>query len=734
MTDAGKVRHRCAVLPAGPGQPARPMAAARSLFSYWTLLAPHFRGVLLPPHNRPDESVQWTWIEPAGATAPAAAELAAIRQRLSVSQQAFDEACIANQDTSARAATIEAVRLRMGEIVRGLTALPDSALAGYAARTERGVHLHSWGLAKPRSAHDPGADLEVAGHLYVGGRAASGHDVRLETPDGRPIGQTTSSGDGSFAFAQVKPGRYRVRAVSRPPRVIFSPEGVPVEIAGESVTGLELRDHDEAKPRVALPRSGRGRAVGWTVAGLIVAGLITVLFWRRGTFGAAAGDTAARQAWDANVAPRTVADAREPEDEPVAAKKPRPPASAAPASNPTAASSASRPEPRPSPRAASEPNQARPSPPPPAPPADAAPPGPSSASSEAERGGAPPLAQAPASGTGDTARDGAANEAAGNAPAAVSAAAPAVTAPEDSSRHGTTARSDNSPTADRGTRQTSGDDVAPPPAQDDGPRAADASADPSGPDTESAEAHAGTVTPDRPGATPRTRTETEIVWPQETSLRLSPWRLELLHDAIVPTLPTPIGQEDTVGTAGARMLAEREAGRPARLNPERVITGIHFQQRGPRRGAGWQWQGLDRTAEISVTTDGDEAELTWRGRPPTGHYLLRGPDGTPWVHVEIDATGGLRIRTQEAVTALPWLAWAGDPTEPSRLAWRFVGTGSAPVTWTERSPTSSPYERRLELHLPKGSSTTVVQGLGILDEISGWGLVSEIEQRQLIGP
>ncbi|HEY8994396.1 MAG TPA: hypothetical protein VIM71_07040, partial [Lacunisphaera sp.] len=89
MTASGKARRACALLKVGRGQPARPMVENRPLFGYWAILMPHFRGVLLPPQNRTDESIQWTWTETTDHDAISSTELATIRKRLAGAQQSL---------------------------------------------------------------------------------------------------------------------------------------------------------------------------------------------------------------------------------------------------------------------------------------------------------------------------------------------------------------------------------------------------------------------------------------------------------------------------------------------------------------------------------------------------------------------------------------------------------------------------------------------------------------------
>src|SRR5690348_15312724 len=123
MSPDGKPRRACTLLKAGRGQPARPRVAKRPLFSYWAILMPHFRGVLLPPQNRADESSQWAWTETADGGAISGAELATIRKRLAGAQQSLADSLEDASGVVAKAATLRETKSRMDDVVGALVAL-----------------------------------------------------------------------------------------------------------------------------------------------------------------------------------------------------------------------------------------------------------------------------------------------------------------------------------------------------------------------------------------------------------------------------------------------------------------------------------------------------------------------------------------------------------------------------------------------------------------------------------
>lgn len=134
------------------GQPAAVVwIGERTLHSFWPILAPYFRDVLLPPHRRDEEQlVAWHWTEVPGA--PTARELAALRQRLRRDAAIYTEAMEAEEKPAPsgeqrgaadRRGLVPAVR----GMVDALGALADAELADRVARTGHGLRLHSWGAS-----------------------------------------------------------------------------------------------------------------------------------------------------------------------------------------------------------------------------------------------------------------------------------------------------------------------------------------------------------------------------------------------------------------------------------------------------------------------------------------------------------------------------------------------------------------------------------------------------------
>lgn len=149
----------------------------RSLHQYWPVLSPYFRDVLLPPVRRTDDdAVSWTWREPDGAKAVSAGELRAVRKRLASELEWLAENLARVEGGGGGMQGLAAV---MAGVVARLVEGSDAELAGYVARTEVGLRLHSWGAREPGRVRYPdtaGGEADEAGR--AGGKRAGEGDTR----------------------------------------------------------------------------------------------------------------------------------------------------------------------------------------------------------------------------------------------------------------------------------------------------------------------------------------------------------------------------------------------------------------------------------------------------------------------------------------------------------------------------------------------------------------------------
>lgn len=156
----------------------------RSLHQYWPVLSPYFRDVLLPPVRRTDEDVVlWSWREPEGAKAVSAGELRALRKRLAgeleLLAENLERAEVVSGTVEAQKSGggIQGLAAVMAGVVERLVASSDPELAGYVARTEAGLRLHSWGAGAPARVQYP----DTAG--------AGVADARVAVEEGRRRGR-----------------------------------------------------------------------------------------------------------------------------------------------------------------------------------------------------------------------------------------------------------------------------------------------------------------------------------------------------------------------------------------------------------------------------------------------------------------------------------------------------------------------------------------------------------------
>ncbi len=130
------------------------------LHAFWTLLAPSFRWVLLPPQRRAGgEEITWEWQSPAPPRTPEAADLEDIRLRLRDGLDLLEEELQRHPALPERLSADELVDA-MKEALQELRFGSDDTLAAFAVHTTRGWMLRSWGFATPSPAQAEGDAAE----------------------------------------------------------------------------------------------------------------------------------------------------------------------------------------------------------------------------------------------------------------------------------------------------------------------------------------------------------------------------------------------------------------------------------------------------------------------------------------------------------------------------------------------------------------------------------------------
>lgn len=299
MSDEAAKRRAAAEISFGGARNPIISVGPRAVHHYWTLLAPHFRGLLLTPQRRTDDKgLSWTWLEAAGAKPPTAPELGEIRERLRAAR-------VALEDDPAVAAAEAKIAEAMEKVVEKLVAKSDAQLSAFVCRTETGLMIHSWGATTAAVPFYPDSvDCSVGGTLLVGDKDASNLEVVLENRKGFVVAKTHSDSTGAFEFQKVHAGSYRVRAVGD--RVDFPVNGLEVEVGRTSVTDIKLRStalnvsvermrQEENAPRIRIrgslsssstaahpeerPRSRRWRKGAGVTMGVVGLALAGWWFW-----------------------------------------------------------------------------------------------------------------------------------------------------------------------------------------------------------------------------------------------------------------------------------------------------------------------------------------------------------------------------------------------------------------------------------------------------------------------
>ena len=693
-------------------------------------------------------------------------------------------------DPRAPAATLAPLAKCLGELIATLLALPDPAFAASTARTEAGLVLHSWGLRSPLTPFYPdAADREISGTVFIAKQAAPDLAVLLETPEGQPISRTSSDANGRFRFLQLTPGYYRVRADS--PVTPFPPEGLATETQRASVTGLELHDlaHRLHATKRSLPQlsAHRRKLVVISLVALALGGL--ALHWTglnsapvhgsitSSTATSFAPDTLAKDFGRESLPPlprsveplsREPAPARrEVAREPTAIAPPshaipfRAPALPAPFDQRSPSATASEPSSGPSvlrgslsstPTAAPD-NSAPPS-------ASSSPPSPSETLSDSSRS-----SPSPAATSGNPPSIQNPNSTPPPSPPASHPPSPPTKSPAPdpkptpSSSAATPPRQTDSPSPEPPTAPTSdpfqkSHKILPlekPPAPD--------SNKPDSSDVESPASKTASAIP-RPAAsadsasppesTPHTRPPSEPVPPdpvhptsteltsinsdspstaprlQHLQLRLAPWRLRLLHDAILPTHPTRVGTlpAESLSALRTRLYREHQKKIPAAfLAP---ITRRGFALELPPTSPPVTWNMSANSTAITASATATRAEFSWTDAqppPPFSSFALTSSTGEILARIAFDADRESSFTFVAPLRGWPWLELSSSPTDQpaSNLTWQVLTGPEAPASWQFQS-------HRLDLIAPETTSGRHQRTVALVDQVTGWALITELTQ------
>jgi hypothetical protein len=755
MSDAARARRVTAEIRWGQDAGAVIWVGQRTLAHYWPLLSPYFRDVFLPPHRKSeDDAVAWHWREAHDSRPPTTSELATLRKRLGANRQSFaDNLARSGHGAETHRALHNAGSAELGAVldsaVRQLVAKSDAELATFVCRTDAGLRFHSW--AAPLAAtpvYGDGDICDVSGVVLVAGKPEPGHDVVLEQRDGSAIAQMRSAERGVFSFRNVAPASYRLRVVSK--RALFPPGGVEITVGRESLTGIELRSVDDSAvpTRRALPRATPS-AKRLTLAALAI--------FVMGAAGWAWLHKRGRSDVQSRAATATESELRSAPPSRHAAKSDTRLA-------PTAAPSSS--------------TQITVAAPPAMPVAQAASAETLSSDSEVERAvvapsdpskpalattgplprtGAPIAAEAAAIAASAPPSPSAAGAQMANAKSTSTSGAPALAAAEP------TTNSDSSTTR-RSSRRVSaapglvGNEISETkPHREDDSLASDTAAPDEKISTDQnatraeAEQHDEPLTarapsrdarsdapdglpndiaPEAPSGETHAHRASASDWHRTVHVQLSSWEPRLLGDAVLPTLPVPVGADDSVAALRDALLEQNRRALPASFREPGLSGGFIFllPERDPSGAPEWEHASDARPAHARAGER--EAEIGWReARPSIGERsLLRSRDGRLLAEIGVERNGAITLHLARGVEPTYWVSVAVAPADSAQhFVWRS-GDGSARNA-TTRSAAGEARGYRLELPLTMRSGETVLRWLTLAAPDRGWGLTTQIQFR-----
>lgn len=690
-------------------RPPPPLVAGRALHQYWTLLAPHFRGVFLPPQWRADGTgVGWSWREPLASAAFAPADLSTVRKRLAGALRSFTDAvedAPAGRE-SAREQVAGVHRLITATVDR-LIAAPDDGLARHLVRTDSGLLLHSWGLATALSpsASDPSAASALksspsakpasAAETEKNQRSRRRHLVASvalllllllggflwrRSGDVSPITSTPAADGSTFASGgstQQATGE-AIAATNTESGRLFAPARSRREPASSPPTE---RNPSESfvRPDPSLPSATNGRPTAES-------GLPSNSSSPPNSNSSGSSPTGASASSPSS--PATAATAAAPA---VPASKASSPTSkaAGPPGPPTTATIA----PSPPPAAPANHDPAPPKPNPPAPP-------PKPSRPPALRDDSAPPASVP--------------------PATSDQTAPGPDSPED--------RSD--PPRELPVL------LVPPIVALDEPAVLPPTL--AGDLTESTATQTGSVatsletSPEAPAPPVATASPDPLDAPYPSQsvplvdiarVRIQPWQLRLLRDSVVATRPVRKSEVPTVGALRSDLLNTRRSQVPAAFRAPIMSCGFVIDLGAAAFVGPLQWRDPDGSHPAKTTIAGMRAELSWidSRSPARSIRELVDAQGRILARAGRDADGVATLATAANVRGWSWLALANAANGSGRYEWQVLqGEPSSPSWRTDAD------HARLDLFPAPGEFGSHQRTLALLDPATGWALVTEL--------
>jgi len=205
-----------------------------------------------------------------------------------------------------------------------------------------------------------------------------------------------------------------------------------------------------------------------------------------------------------------------------------------------------------------------------------------------------------------------------------------------------------------------------------------------------------------------------VRWEAERLVRPIRWEVRLIDDAIVPTVPRPVGEVDDAARLRAQVWEERRARRPAALGAATVRQGVRWAaEAGERSGV---WVGRAGPGEITLTADGLQAEAAWRDGPRPGEGWTA-ELGERRAGGSVGADGTLWWRATAGVRAWRWVeVRLAGAVQPQRWQWQQAGGAELPDGW--RATVEA--DGRARIAWPIGEAAGP---MALVERSSGWALV-----------
>ncbi len=224
-------------------------------------------------------------------------------------------------------------------------------------------------------------------------------------------------------------------------------------------------------------------------------------------------------------------------------------------------------------------------------------------------------------------------------------------------------------------------------------------------------------------------------------LRVTPWQTRLLNDQILPTAPTRVGEGDAIAALRERLIRECRAQIPPMFNQPRTRIGFAIELfRATTTRPQPHWIGQSPTTTTSATVDATHAEISWPDNaPPETACTLVTEEGRELARVTADDRGAFSLATAIGLRGWAWIA-VDRPTGAeahltardwtTRLDWRVVSGAPAAPTWRRDDHWLDDHGHRLDLDPGEKGNAPARRTLALVDRVSGWAIVSDIELAQ----